>query len=620
MVSKETKLNYNALIDAKLRMTNRQAAAQENAAAAAASGQVNAARMNAEGNTLSTMWQQPGAFAAAMGDLYGNYAGNTGAQGSNYANSYGALNQGLASLGNSGSADYGAYAQGLSNLSGARSQNLGNMYAAQGMGEVARQQALSNIGSAALGAYGGASNAAMQALAMQQQAYNAAMGQGLAANQNAMSALGQSRNNALANIANAYSPVAGAAAQLGSAGLAASRYENADSYSREEALSQQRSGGSGSATARSNAYATAGDAASPYASSGFQASGPEGLIASGQYSSTNGGAGGLGMRGSKSSYGDQRQSNYADAMSSGSRANRTSTRSGPQMDAFNASLQAGMTGIGGVLSGLGGTRSDAMDNSYMDALKDTSSRDLAALQSANARFDGVPQSLLSDTLSGLVRLGRQGYRESAKGMDQFYGNLRSTSADDPTRDAMSMLAGGYASRASALDGLRGGMEAGYRNAVGNLNDVRSSLSSGYDSARGDVQGIYDSSVGNWMSGRRDPQNYLVPTFDAANNVQAMQAGKVALERARLDDSVRAANQVSDYQGYVMRPTGEIVRNRKGYIAAGERPITGTQAALLMTQRGAGPESVEGYRPEFGSRYGAPAGSSAMPVHPAYGAI
>lgn len=612
-------MDYNALINAKMGMTNRQAAAQENAAAAAANGQVNAARMNSEGNTLATLWQQPAAFATSMGDLYGNYAANTGAQGGNYANTYGALNQGLASLGNSGAADYGAYAQGLSNLSGARSQNLGNMYAAQGMGEVARQQALSNIGSAALGAYGGASNAAMQALALQQQAYNAAMGQGLTANQNAMSALGQSRNNALANLASAYSPVAGAAAQLGAAGLAASRYENADSYSREEALSQQRSGGSGSATARSNAYATAGDAASPYASSGFQASGPEGTIASGRYSGQGGGSG-LGMYGSKTSSGDQRQSNYADAMSGGSRTNRTSTRSGPQMDAFNSSLQAGMAGIGGVLGGLRDTRSDVMDNSYMNALKETSARDLAALQSAGSGFSGVPRSMLADTLSGLSQLGRQGYRASANGMNQFYDNLRSASAGDPTRDAMNMLAGGFASRSSALDGLRGDMNAGYGNAVGNINNVGSALSSGYGSARSDVQEIYDGSVGNWMAGRRDPGNYLAPAFDAANNVRVQQAGKVASEQAKFDDAMRAARQVGAASGYVVTPTGDIVRNRKGYIEPGEKPLTGTQASLMMARRGAGPESIEGYRPAYGSRYGAPAGSAPVPIHPDYRAI
>ena len=602
------------IIDAAMNKARINAQGQVQAANAAAQGQIGSAKMASEGNVLGNIWSQPANFGSIMGDIYGNYAGNTGAQGANYANAYGGLSAGLSGLGNSSSANYGAYTAGLNNAG----NNYGAQANANSNAEAARQAAVGNIGSAALGAYGGGINAALGAYGLQQQAYNLAMGQAANANQGAVSSLGQSRNNALAGLGNAYAALGGSAAQLGGAGLNASQASRTDNYQDQIARNNQIT--RSTSTDQANMYGGgSGDYSGGYGYGGgnqFVAGGPDGTIASGSYGSPGGSASGAGsnyydMGGTRNAQSDSYGSNDSYAR----QTNRATQVTGPQMDAFRASLGAGMAGIGGALGGLNAARGDVMNNDYLSALQSANSGAVRALGDANAAAGGRIEGFLDQGLSGLLRLGGQGYNNSRKGMDQYYANAGQVA--DNQNSILGLLTAGYGDAQNRLGGLGSAMMGGYGNTVGNIDNVRGDLRSGMDNATGNVQGLYDGSVGNWMSGKRDPMDRLLPAFDGSNYLRSQQATRNTRQAIEHQDAIREARQAGDGQAYLMNQRGEIVRGGGGYAPPGYTPLTGNEAADMLARRGPGPAKPVGERNLLGSSYSPAPGGVLLPPHPDY---
>lgn len=596
-------MNINDLINARLASTNRQAQSQENAANAAAQGQVGAARAASDGNVLSHIWSQPASFGSLSADIYGNYAGNTGAQGGNYANTYGAYTAGLGGLGSNASQNYATYAAGLGNVG----NNYGSQATANSAAEAARQAALGNIASSALGAYGSGMNAAMGAYGLQQQAYNLAMGQAMNANQGALSALGQSRNNALAGLGNAYAGLGGSAAQLGGAGLQASQTSRTDNYQDQTARNRQSTGGYSRDTASMYGGGSGGYGGGYGSGYGggypqtFQASGPDGMIASGSYGGDVGsmygnvygsGNNAYDMSGSRNAFSET----YGNNDSYARNTQRASQVTGPQMDAFRASLGAGMSGINSALGGLAGAQRDAMSQADTSSILGSYNSGIGSLNAANAAAAGVPAQMLEQSLGALRTLGGQGYNNIRRGMDQYYGAAKAnTAAQD---GILGLLTAGYSSAGNQLGGIGAAMSGGYGNAVRNVDAVRGDLATGASNARADVKNIYDGSVGNWMSGKRDGGNYLAPAYDQAHALRTAQAGRVAGEQIAHENAMREARQRGSSPVYMASPTGQIMRNDAAYgTPAGHTAMTGAQAAAALARQGAGPrQPVANYVP------------------------
>ena len=208
------------------------------------------------------------------------------------------------------------------NLAGAIASDRGNWYGANAMAEAARQNAASNIGTASLSAYGNAANNAMQSWAANQTAYNRSAADMHAANQQAMAGYGASRNSSLASLG----------------GMAA--------------MSGMFPG-------------------SP-PSSGFNATGVNGPIASGNF----GGGGGMPGRGAQ-----------------------------PFLD----TLRRDIVGRDGDVARQADLGRQQIDSGYY-----------------SSRF--APQQMLNQALGGLRSLGRDGYNVSTAGMNQFYGAMQNPAA------------------------------------------------------------------------------------------------------------------------------------------------------------------------------------------------
>jgi hypothetical protein len=508
-------VSINTVLGSKERMNQANNDAAVAAANAAAQGQANAAWNNSAGNVLGTIWGAPANFGAIQGGIFGDMAGNVGQQGANYANTYGGLQGGLSNLGNAASNNFGAYAAGLQGLAAST-----DPFGANSQAEIARQTALGNMASGALGAYGGAMNAALGAYGLQQQAYNLAMSQAMNANQSALSGLGQSRNSALAGLGNAYAGLGGAAAQLGGAGLQASQQNRTETSSDRMAENRQTTGSTSSDQA--NMYGSDGGYGG---GGGFTATGPGGQISAGQYSP--------GVVGGGYSTGGTRtgsSSNYGSNESTARQADRASQVTGPQMDAFNAALGAGMSGIGGALGGLYGAQAGVMDGGDRNALMAGYNTGVGSLNRANEGYydertrsyvpggRDIPGLMANQALAGLLALGQQGYGTSNRGMDQYYANAAQTLQNSPQSQAMGMLGAGYGAANNMLGGIGSAMGAGFRDTTGRIDDVRGDIREGADDARGDVQGLYKDSIGEWMDGNFGPSG-LTPR---PNKLGAMQ--------------------------------------------------------------------------------------------------
>ena len=253
----------------------------------------------------------------------------------------------------------------------------------------------------------------------------------------------------------------------------------------------------------------------------FVANGPGGQIASGSYGGYGGGYGnayGSGnnaydMGGSRNATSET----YGNNDSYARNTQRATQVTGPQMDAFRASLGAGMSGINSAMGGVNGLRRDAMSNSDSRSLLDAYNSGVRSLNDANAAAAVVPGQLLDQGLGALRLLGGQGYNNSRKGMDQYYNAASQNTAAQG--GLLGLLTAGYANADNQLAGIGSAMSGGYGNAVGNIDAVRGDLTSGYGTARGDVQNIYDGSVGNWMQGNRAQENFLLPRYKETSLAQ-----------------------------------------------------------------------------------------------------
>lgn len=207
------------------------------------------------------------------------------------------------------------------NLAGAIASDRGNWYAANAMAEAARQNAASNMGAASLGAFGSATNNAMQAWAANQTAYNRSAADMHAANQQALASYGAGRNASLAN--------------LGGMATMAGMFPGSPP------------------------------------SSGFNATGVSGPIASGSF-----GGGGMPGRGAQP---------------------------------FLNTLRQDITSRDGDISRQADLGRQQIDSGYY-----------------SSRF--APQQMMQQALMGLRSLGRDGYNASTAGMNQFYGAMQNPAA------------------------------------------------------------------------------------------------------------------------------------------------------------------------------------------------
>lgn len=354
---------------------------------------------NAQANVLATLYSQPANFANAIGNAYGNQA-NAVSQASN------GYMQGLGTLGNSAANAYAGYAGGLGNTANAMANERSNWYGANAMAEAARQGAMGNIGAAALGAYGGAANSALNAWAANQTAYNKAMSDMVGANQSALAGYGASRNSALGSLGDSY-----ASAGKGFAGA--------------------------------NAIGDLSMSAGMGLGNGFNATGPNGNIASGSYDS---GSGGFSMQ-----------------------ARRNSSGPGPY---------AAQT-----FGGLDQLQNNLMSNDIGNALTGNYNTGLYGLNAQHLSSRNQPSEMLGQSLSGLMTLGSQGYGNSNRGMDQFY-----ASQNDPRNRAdfspvLHQLASGYKDSSSQLDRLGGQMGSGF-------NSTNTQLNNNFHSTLGTIGDLY----------------------------------------------------------------------------------------------------------------------------------
>lgn len=347
----------------------------------------------------------------AQASGFGSFAGGLGQLGQSAAQGLGYLGQGLTGLGNAQAGAYGAYSQGLGGVANSIGQERSNFYNSNSVAEAARQAALGNIGTASLSAYGGAANNAMSAWAQNQLAYNQALAQLGTANQTGLSQLGQSRNTALGNLGGAYGDLGG---KLGAASVLGN-------------LNFNMSDGTGG--------------------SGFQATGPDGEIASGSY----GGGGGFNA--------------------SGSRVSDTS-----QLRDISAPAYGGLSGLQSNL--MASDISDSMNRNYTDGM------DRLDTQHYSSR--GMPSQMLGQTLSGLLSLGRDAYGQVRGGMDQFYATQNDPRNRGDYSGILAQLGQGYGATRDDLNLSRGLLASQSRDLGSRLDGYGRDMGRAYGTMRSDL--------------------------------------------------------------------------------------------------------------------------------------
>lgn len=370
--------------------------------------------------------QQGNAYADAYGGLASGLQGmgQSASQGLGYfgqglsglggsqAGAFQGYGQGLAGLANAQAGAYQGYTQGLGGVANAIGQERSNFYNSNSLAEAARQAALGNIGTAALSSYGGAANNALQAWAQNQLAYNQALAGLGTTNQTALSQLGQSRNAALGSLGNAYSSLGG---RLG----AASAIGNIN-FNLSDSGSQPTGGG------------------------GFQATGPDGEIASGTYGGSSGGLGGL--------------------TASGSRVSDTS-----QIQNIAAPAYAGLSSL----------RDNLMASDISDSMNRNLADSMNRLDAQHYSSRSMPSQMLGQTLSGLMTLGRDAYGQVRGGMNQFYSTQNDPRNRGDYSGIMNAMGSGFRDVRNDLNASRAGLRSGFNDVQSNLNASRGELTSGY---------------------------------------------------------------------------------------------------------------------------------------------
>ena len=176
----------------------------------------------------------------------------------------------------------------------------------------------------------------------------------------------------------------------------------------------------------------------------------------------------------------------------------------------NGPIASGSYGGGGFGPG-GGFVQTGQSQSFLDTLRrDILSQDTAIPQQATAGRDQIdsayysnreaPQQMLDQALAGLSRLGGQGYRAGAQGMDQYY-----ASANDP---AMRTNYSGI------LDALRSGYSDTMNRASGVMDMYRPTMS------------LWEQSLlGSNLPGQPQPQSAVPPNITTAAAYDAYMRGR-----------------------------------------------------------------------------------------------
>jgi hypothetical protein len=385
---------------------------------------------------------------------YGAYGSTLGSLGNSSALALQGLSQGLSGLGQSQSGAYGAYSGALGNVANAMSTEASNLYGANSQAEIARQTALGNLGVASLGAYGGIGNSALNAWSQNQQAYNKSLADINAANQAGMSQYGQSRNTGLGQMAAAYSDLG---SKLGTA-----------STSPSTSFTIGDGGGTG----------VGGD-------SGFLATGPDGQIASGQYTSPPTLGGGLGMT-----------------------ASGTKTADTRQLQALGAPAYAGLNTLGNQM----------MANDVTNSMNYNSRDAVDRLDAQQYSSRSMPSDIMSQALSGLQSLGRDAYDQSRSGMNQYYATQNDPAKRTDYSGVLGQLASGYNTSAANLNDLARDTTGAFGSTGNRLDSFANSAGSGYREANDNIRALTTPIV-DLAYGMASP---LWPGFDAANkNVGAL---------------------------------------------------------------------------------------------------
>jgi|688.fasta_scaffold01588_32 hypothetical protein len=339
-----------------------------NPAAWGPAAQVQTAQIQAAGQAAANQFGSVAAFGNALGGL-----------GNNYSDIYKSYAQGLGGAGTNRTGAYNAYASGL-----------GQAANASGFAEAARQASLGNIGTAAMGSYGQAANSALGAWAQNQLAYNQALAGLGQSNQAALSQLGTSRNAALSGLGGAYADLGG---RLG----AATAIGNMD-------------------------FGMGGN--------GFNATGPDGRVASGSYS--------------------------------GGRSSR-----GVDMEDVGTPSYLGLAALQGNL--MAGDITGSLNNNYTDSMN--------RLDSQHYSSRNMPSQMLGQTLSGLLSLGRDAYGQIRGGMNQFFGSQNA---------ALRNLSDGYRDTTRDLNNYAGKMGDGFGTANANVGGLGSAIRGLFDDSIGQM--------------------------------------------------------------------------------------------------------------------------------------
>jgi len=342
--------------------------------------------------------------------------GSLFSQPANFANalaqSYGGMSQGIGGLGAGLGNAFGGYATGLGNTATAMANERSNFYGSNAMAEAARQAAAGNIGAAALGAYGGAANTALGAWATNQTAYNKALADMSVANQQALSNYGVGRSSALGQLGDAY-----ASAGKGFAGAGAISDLNLSA-----GFGGFGGGGGG------------GDS--------FSASGPGGPIASGSYGPGPSPGGGDGF--------------YINA-------SRKTDSGGPGRFADPT------------YEGLGRIQNNLMAGDVTGMMSRNYGAGLDSLNNQHYSSRSQPSEMLGQSLQGLMQLGRQGYGETSRGMDQFYATQNDPRNRGDYSPILDRLSSGWSNAAGQFGTMAGQIGSGYRDVAGQIGGMASNF-------------------------------------------------------------------------------------------------------------------------------------------------
>lgn len=332
------------------------------------------------------LYQLPGQMLQSAAQNYGSLMGGLGGIGQAIGGMGGQHSTALAGLANALAQNYGAFGNAAQGIAGAAAQDATGYYQAMGGATGANQAALGNLWTQAMSSLGGMGNALAESMGRGQTGYQQSLAGMQGANQEAVSSYGKSR---LDNIG-----------RLGAA----------DSLSN---INFDFGGGGGGGI-------------------GFQATGPQGPIASGQYGGGNGGDGGM----------------------SGS-LRREGGNMSPYLDALK-------------------------DNSVLAQLAES---DMEARNRLDRQQDLYRQdysNMFGQGMLGMMGMGREGTAALRQGMSDFYGNVSQNRPNFSTyldqarqgfnqssrdiRDVGRRMTSDYSGSMGALAGLATQMGSGMREA------------------------------------------------------------------------------------------------------------------------------------------------------------